>query len=83
MTGRPSPSSSISPMTLRAWAVGVVLAGRIRLVLVGLAEPPQVRHDHVGGRRHERDDLAVVGPVPRPAVQQQHAGPAPIRPVRS
>jgi hypothetical protein len=59
---------------------GVVLASRIRLVLVGLAEPPQVRHDDVGGRRHERDDLAVVGPVPRPAVQQQHRGSRPNSP---
>ncbi len=58
----------------------VVLAGRIRLVLVGFTETPQVRHDHVGGRRHERDDLSVVGPVPRPAMQQQHRGPRPDSP---
>ena len=38
--------------------------GRVRLVLVGLAEPPQVRHDHVGGRRHQRDHLAVVESYP-------------------
>jgi hypothetical protein len=54
---------------------GVVLAGRIGLVLVRFAETPQVRHYHVGGRRHERDDLPVVGPVPWPAVQQQHSRP--------
>jgi hypothetical protein len=54
---------------------GVVLAGRISPVLVGLAEPPQVGHDHVGGGRYQRCHLAVVGPVPRPAVQQQHRGP--------
>jgi hypothetical protein len=48
-----------------------VLAGRIRPVLVGLAEAPQVGHHHVGAGQ-QRHDLAVVGPVPRPAVQQHH-----------
>ena len=56
---------------------GAVLAGRIGLVLIRFAEPPQVGHDHVGLGRHQRGDLAVVGPVPRPAVQQQHRTPGP------
>ena len=51
---------------------GVVLPGRVGLVLVGLAEPAQVRHDHVGYGRHRGRDGAVIGPVPRPAVQHQH-----------
>jgi hypothetical protein len=70
----------------------VVLTGRIGLVLVRLPEAPQVRHDHIGadplaslapGGRHQRRDLTVVGPVTRPAVQQQHgrgpvARPSPV-----
>ena len=51
---------------------GGVLAGRVGLVLVGLPESPQVGHDHVGGAGHQRYDLAVVRPVPGPAVQQEH-----------
>jgi hypothetical protein len=52
---------------------GVVLQGRVGLMPVGLAEAPQVGHDHVGHGRHRRRDGPVIGPVPRPAVQQQHA----------
>jgi hypothetical protein len=52
---------------------GRVLAGRIGPVLVRLAEPAQVRHDDIGRRRDQRHDVAVVSPVARPPVQQQHA----------
>jgi hypothetical protein len=51
---------------------GVVLPGRFGRMLVGLAEPPQVGDDHVGGPRHERGDRAIIGPVSGPSVQQQH-----------
>ena len=56
--------------------IGVMLAGRIGRVLVGLAEAPQVGHNDIRRRRHQRDDLALVGPVAWPPVQQQHGGTA-------
>jgi hypothetical protein len=42
-------------------------------MLVGFAKAPRVGHHHVGAGQ-QRHDLAVVGPVSRPAVQQQHGG---------
>jgi hypothetical protein len=56
---------------------GAVLGRRVGPVLVGLAEPAQVGHDHVGAWCQPRDDVAVVGPVSRPAVQQEHRGARP------
>ena len=69
-TRRPSPSSPISAMRLRAWAAAVYWPACGR-VLIGLAEAPQVGHDHLGRRCHQGRGLPVVGAVPRPAVQQQ------------
>ena len=57
----------------RIQGVTKIVIGR---VLVGLAEAPQVGHNDIRRRRHQRDDLALVGPVAWPPVQQQHGGTA-------
>ena len=57
---------------------GIVLGVRIGRVLVGLTEPSQVGHDHVGGRRHERHDRAVVSPVPGHPCCDQPEGDDPV-----
>ncbi len=49
-----------------------VTRGRIREMLVGLAESAQVRHDHVGRRGGQRRDAPVIGSVPRPAMEQNY-----------
>jgi hypothetical protein len=51
-----------------------VLTARLGLVPVRLAEPPQIRHNDLRRVREPRHHGAVVGPVARPAVQQQHGG---------
>jgi len=48
---------------------GVGLRGR-PVVAVGLSEAAQVGHHDVGVGSEQRDDIAVVGARPRPAVQQ-------------
>jgi len=52
--------------------ISALLAGRVGPVLVGLAEAPQVWLNDIRRRRHERGDLAVVGPVAWPPMQQDH-----------
>jgi hypothetical protein len=60
---------------LRLGAVGLP---RRAVVAVGLAEAAQVRHDDVGMGLEPRDDVAVVGAVARPAVQQDGGHAVPV-----
>lgn len=57
-------------MTLRACAV---LDSRVRRVLVSLAEAAQVGYSHFG-RWQQRHNVAVLGSVARPPVQEHHGG---------
>ena len=58
--------------------IGAVLGRRVGQVFVGRAEAAQVGYHYVG-RWQERNNIAVLGPVARPPVQQHHGGTAPVR----